>query len=76
MSAKIATETSPAGNKITRKVSLTTVQGFLCGVCKVQTVTYDGSRPENCLECMAPEPKLVWKDTVKNITIVETLKIS
>ena len=58
---------------IRRKISITTISGHLCAVCGTETVTHDGQPASICLECETPNPKLVWKNIVKDKTEVEVI---
>jgi hypothetical protein len=59
---------------VRRKMSVTTVSGFRCATCGVETVTNDGLVPAVCLDCGAPNPVMAWKNLVKSQTEVEVLQ--
>lgn len=60
---------------VKRKISITTASGYRCHRCHVNTVTYDKSVPEKCLNCGTPDPKLSWQDVIQNDTTVTTVKL-
>lgn len=55
------------------KRSTAILTGHDCDQCNVQTVTYDGTIAEKCINCEAPKPKRVWQDVVENVTVVKTI---
>lgn len=61
--------------KVKHKISCTVEAGFKCDSCGWETVSYDGSQPPACLNCGVADPRPVWKDIIKNVTTVETVKL-
>ncbi len=58
---------------VRQQMSRAVQTGYHCGMCKVDTCTYDESVPSICMNCQAPSPVRAWQNII--ITNVTTEKI-
>lgn len=56
------------------KISKVIEMGFKCEVCQTETVTHDETIAAACLNCHAPNPKIVWKNHITHTLTVRTLE--